>query len=134
MHNNLFDEDKPEHIGMEAHLATELSNPHSTVKKQARWRTRQLYLRLLKTKILQDEKANSMGRTRTEIAEDSKYKWRAAISEEVLFEKKRRSFHAKRVTAIIHKRARRRRRENINKRRFNAFKLQEGRNQVIPEI
>ncbi|KAI0034096.1 hypothetical protein K488DRAFT_46183 [Vararia minispora EC-137] len=119
---------------MEVHLTRELSNPYSRAKRQARWKARLEYRKLLLSQIMTQELKNLDGRSRRDARAEATFKWKQQLAREDAVERLKRKVKRGDQAKEDRKRARRMRKE---KRRIDILRklvLQEGAgtNQIIP--
>ncbi|TFK73019.1 hypothetical protein BDN72DRAFT_762408 [Pluteus cervinus] len=123
-----FDESAP----VETFLHRELSNPHGTAKKLARWKSYQTYKQHLLKQYIEEEYKNLNGRPQREARAEAAYRWRAKLEEEKDADRKRRWKH-KAAEAHAERKVKRKARKVFQMRnRLTELVLKDEPNQVIP--
>ncbi|KAF8665752.1 hypothetical protein AX16_000200 [Volvariella volvacea WC 439] len=118
---------------VEVYLHRELSNPHSTAKKLARWKSYQSYTKRLLQEYIEAELKQLSGRTEREARAEAAFKWREKLKEEKEADRKRRWKHKAAETEWQKKAKRRERKEMRMRMRLTDLSLKDEPNQVIPK-
>lgn len=119
---------------VEVHLYKELSNPHSRAKKQARWKSYQVYTQSLLREFMGAETMNLKGRSVREARAEAAWKWRQRLEDERMAEKKRRWKNRGTMARLIRKKARRERKEVKQRHRLTEMVLRDEHNQIVPTV
>jgi hypothetical protein len=119
---------------MEVHVTRELSNPHSRAKRQARWKARREYQRVLLSSLMTDElaAATKEGRSRREARVDAVYKWKGQLAREAREERQRRKIVRGDQAREDKKRAKRTHKATRKIDMLRRVVIQAGPNQVLP--
>jgi len=119
-------------LPVEHFLLRELTNPLSRAQRQERWQAQMEVLEKSKEEYVRRELVDLRGRRRQDATRDGLFRWKLAVHKYKA--RKRWQRWVKRGGQLrLNKRLKRRQRRSIHRiRRLKAFKLKEGKNQVIP--
>jgi hypothetical protein len=119
-------------IPVEHFLLRELTNPLSRARRQKRWQAQMEMLENSKREFVQRELADLRGRKKQDATKDGMFRWRLAVQKYKARTRWQR-WVKRGGQQRLNMRLKRRHRLSTRKvRRLKAFKLKEGKNQVIP--
>ncbi|KAF9008806.1 hypothetical protein BDQ17DRAFT_1397967 [Cyathus striatus] len=122
----------PKSAPVEVFLLNELSNPHSRAKKLKRWKQRQFQEKGLFKEIVEEELAQTNGRTEREARAEAAFRWRQHLGAKKQEMRKQRWKHKATAAKSEKKNARKERKEIKQRKRLAELVLKEQPNQYIP--